>query len=754
LEKSFTNSIGMLMVRIEPGDFSMGSETHPAKWDENPIHKVTITQPFYMSEVEVTEEQFRQFRADFTGAEEYNPYAAGVSWYDAMDFCKWLSQKEGKPYRLPTEAEWEYACRAGSEEPFSADEESPESDVPNPWGLKNMLTGVREWCLDWYGDYPYDAQVDPVGPEHGIARVIRGGGLDKESKRCRNAEYARPSNRAGVAPAFGPYPNSINEFGKHNISFRVVQAPMPTTKLSKYHPPFVQQGIKQTTQHVKQGPDINNPYFRKRYMLPTPLENSSREVIDAAGLHPSFRGHNHSPALEICPNGDVLLIIYTSYSEYEPEVSLIASRLRFGAEEWDMPSPIFDFPNANDHAPLLWNDNGTLHFFWGNPGIVNAFPFQWTSSTDNGATWSEVKFPDFKNEAGKHSKQPINTAFRDSNGTMYVPSDADTSVLWVSHDNGNTWFDPGSRTGGRHTTFVMLKDGGILGMGGKNTDIDGFMPKSISRDGGKTWEVSKTQFCCLGANQRPSILRLQSGRLFFAGDFQRIDGLQPEDISQHGAYVALSEDEGKTWRVKKLIGVQVHENPKRAELMQGATIGYSAARQAPNGVIHLITTMNRPCLHFEMNEVWILDEGTEEIPDKELMKSTATTISNVRDYEEKHPNGRIKATWSAGVADDDRYLLHGPEAWFYPNGKKQRKANYRLGYKVGEETYWSRDGRMLWRRVHKDDGSSVWTQWWPNGQKKAESTWRNFKCEGVATCWNISGKVISQVTFADGEVVE
>ena len=513
MEEPFTNSIDLLMIHVGRGEFFMGSNDPLAKWDEQPIHKVTIRQPFYMSETEVTTEQFRQFREDFAGNREYHPYAAGVSWYDAMEFCRWLSKKEGKSYRLPTEAEWEYACCARNE-----------------WGLRNMLTGVREWCLDWYGEYPLDDQVDPIGPEHGIARVVRGGGLDKESSLSSDANYARISNRAGIAPRFGPHSNSPNDLGRHHIGFRVVQAPMPQTKATRYEPSFVLHGVKQSTKYVKQGPDPSRRYFRKRYLLPTPPENSKREAIDAVGFHPSFKRHNHSPAMEICPNGDVLLVIYTSHHEYEPEVSLIASRLRFGADRWDMPSPIFDFPNVNDHAPLLWNDNGTLHFFWGNPRLESAFPFQWTSSKDNGATWSEVKFPCFKNKVGPHSRQPVNTAFRDLNGTMYVASDAKggSSVLWASPDNGRTWYDTGGRSAGRHTTYVLLKDGSILGMGGKNTEIDGFMPKAISRDGGKTWEVSETPFCRHANNQRPSILRLQSGRLFFACDSQERKGFQPE----------------------------------------------------------------------------------------------------------------------------------------------------------------------------------------------------------------------------------
>ncbi len=184
MDNILINSIGIVMLIIEPGEFQMGSVTPPANWDETPVHRVKITQPFYISQTEVTIEQFRQFRADFSGSQEYSPYAAGVSWYDAVAFCEWLSKKEDKLYRLPTETEWEYACRTNDK-------------------LQNMLSGVREWCLDWYGEYLSDDQVDPAGPEHGIARVIRGGVLDQESSTAKNENYARPTNRGGIAPGFG-----------------------------------------------------------------------------------------------------------------------------------------------------------------------------------------------------------------------------------------------------------------------------------------------------------------------------------------------------------------------------------------------------------------------------------------------------------------------------------------------------------------------------------------------------------------------
>jgi hypothetical protein len=348
---------------------------------------------------------------------------------------------------------------------------------------------------------------------------------------------------------------------------------------------------------------------------------------------------------------------------------------------------------------------------------------------------------------------------------MYLSSDGSggKSVLWVSQDNGKTWSDPVGRSGGRHTTFALSSDGTtIIGMGGKSTDIDGYMPKSISNDGGKTWDVVKTRFPALGGNQRPIIIRLQSGRLFFAADYQHISGRKPDDITESGSFVALSDDDGKNWHVKKLIGTQQHENPKAHK---GAdTLGYSTARQAPNGMIHLITTMNRPCLHLELNEAWILQDQVDTRSEEQLMQPTTAAISGVKKYQENYPSGKVKTIWYAGTAPlqgdlnvavaTGRYLLHGEEKWYYENGHIQREATYNLGSKVKTETYWAPNGTKLWQWHYRDDGASVWTQYWPNKKKKAESVWRNFKCDGTATLWDSSGNVISSKKFAEGIMLD
>lgn len=908
---STTNSIGMKMVRVSAGTFFMGNNDKRDLWNERPVHEVCITRPFLISETEVTVEQFRKFRSGFEGTAAHRPYAAGVSWNEARIFADWLSRREGKFYRLPTEAEWEYVARSGTED--SNSQARGRMDRPNAWGVKNMLAGPLEWCLDWFAEYSPESRSDPIGPAEGLVKIVRGGTLDLEERNRGEVDFGRPAVRLAMPPSFGPHdkpqiemsgteesragligvwyqsldfqnPQEVDQLsrlnnswsndpraggrwsahwrgyleapcagpmtitleaegpvslewegkrlldsrstppvlsavvevahgrkypillafarsagssfrfywqwsgqprelipnwvishtteeektaraeakaekrpGYHAIGFRLVQADMPASKPLFVEIPFVRQGVKQSTENVLASADPRKPYFRKRHLLPTPPENSPNEAIDALGMHPSFRRHNHSPGLEIFPNGDVFLVIYTSYAEYEPGVSLIAARLRFGAEEWDMPSRFLDCVGVNDHAPLAWKDDGIVRVFWGNPKLAEGgYPFQWTSSTDNGATWEPIRFPNFTGRIGSHTPQPINTAFKDGRGKWYLSSDGSggESVLWESPDGGQTWRDPGGRSAGRHTGFVLLKGGGILGMGGKNTHIDEYMPKAVSRDGGRTYEVSKTPFTRQGSNQRPTLLRLQSGRLLFAGDFIYLnDGSQPKGVDRLGCYVALSEDEGETWSIRPLMGAQLHEDIQRAERMRSATLGYAVARQAPNGMIHLIGTMTNPCLHFEFNEAWILDKPQGQRSDAEWMVSGAKSIVEKKTMQEQYADGKQKIVYSGGIADDGRFLLDGTEIWYYPNGRKQREAGYTLGRKVGVESYWSEEGKLLWSREYREDGTSLWRQWWPEGRLKSESAWMGFKAHGPAKLWDPAGKLIGEKKFADGKIV-
>ena len=241
LPEKYRNSAGASMVLIEPGVFKMGSpSSEPGHDSDEKQHEVTISKPYYMGATEVTQGQWRDvigsnpsfFKGDNLPVEK-------VSWLDAVKYCNKLSEKEGltstykingesvtwtrsaNGYRLPTEAEWEYACRGGTTTPFytgrclSADEAnynggypqegcSKGRDIkktlpvgsfdPNVWGLYDMHGNVWEWCWDWYDkDYPGGSVTDPVNPGGGSNRVNRGGSWYYYARFCRSALRLRDS---------------------------------------------------------------------------------------------------------------------------------------------------------------------------------------------------------------------------------------------------------------------------------------------------------------------------------------------------------------------------------------------------------------------------------------------------------------------------------------------------------------------------------------------------------------------------------
>lgn len=774
------NSLGMKMLPVQPGSFKMGAsvtkfqlgkKTDLSKdapyYDETPVHDVTITYPFRMSETEVTIDQFRQFRKDYKGSEAFRPYASGVSWAEANSFCQWLSKKEGKPYRLPTEAEWEYACRAGTASLFWSGEQKPAADV-NAWGLKNMHSGVAEWCYDWYGEYPETPQTNPVGYASGLSKVIRGGaantseleGTSPDFHPDTAAVFYRSSNRSSMQPDCPAAGTDLPT--PHFVGFRVVQATLPATKPLLSESSFPLQGVRQTTAFSQQGPRSDLPYFRARQVMASPPDLTYPAENEAVGLHPANQGKVHSSGFVACPNGDLLLVGFSSSrlkSEAAPNTTMVVTRLRNGADQWEIPELFYDRSGLNDQSALLWNDNGTLWFFGGGRSLGNV-PFVFTRSTDNGATWSPLQTPVMKGNVAPFAPQPINTAFRGPDGTIYFGTDGigAQSLLWASKDNGKTWYDTKGRTEGRHTSFVLLKDNRILGMGGKNSDVEGFMPMTFSSDGGATWTPKvKTPFAAVGSNQRPVILRLQSGRLFFAGDFQDIkmmDNPPPKDITERGSYVALSDDEAKTWKIKKLSLAPQHNDwhgiiKKGSKPQHGfGTVGYCAAAQAPNGVIHLMTSKGKPSMHFAMNEAWILSDITGEIneaPGKPVKDQLQTMT-------EKYPDGQTKITYSGWVGKNG-FVLHGKEQWFYEDGKKQYEATFNNGAIEGLETCWNRDGSVKWTKDHTPYGTTVWTNFWPNGTKKSQSTWWGLTATGPATAWDSNGNLLHQFLFENGRKV-
>jgi formylglycine-generating enzyme required for sulfatase activity len=717
-----TNSVGMKLVRVEPGSFEMGVDSAPlppaltkglrgvswdrpdgnGDYDEIPVHKVTITKPLLIGETEVTVEQYRQFKPDYNGPEHWAPFAAGISWNDASAFCEWLSKKEGKPYRLPTEAEWEYVCRAGTRTPFSAGLTPDERGVANQWGVKNMQAGVPEWCFDWWARYPDQPQTDPIGPATGTAKVVRGGALDwRKNPRVDNgnylpaesAYYQRSANRACAAADFSA-PDG-------HIGFRVVQAELPKTAPLVPEALFFSTAVKQNTPDLKAGPDPSKPYYHTRPLFPDLGELSMRQVGWKIGLPSGLGQAYHNSAVAQCPNGDLIAAYYNTLRwENEIDQSILTMRRRYGSEEWDIPEPWPDFTDAADAAPILFNDHGKMWYFFGSHDLIGGPPFQFMTSSDNGAMWSPAMTPHFTNKVGDYTPQPVNSIVVDRQGAMYVPVDGqgNDTGLYATSDGGKTWRDTGGRTAGRHTSFVLGKDGSIIGFGGKNSAIDGRMPKSISTDGGATYVNSKTDFMPLAGGQRPSVIRLQSGRLFFVADTlsSRVPG------GRNASFVALSDDEGATWT--------------RRELPIKSTCGYVTATQTPNGVIHIVTSKTKPvALEIELNETWCLNGGD---PTPQSAK-----LHDVRAERETYPSGKTKSQWSGGLDENGNYQLDGTQVFFYENGEKHWESNYVAGKRTGTEMFWNSDDTKKWERVFGEKDSWTWRVFDSNGKLRAESKW-------------------------------
>ncbi|HWC90295.1 MAG TPA: formylglycine-generating enzyme family protein [Pirellulales bacterium] len=239
-EPAVTNSIGMRLVLIPAGQYLAGSPATDAQAeaDERPAHRVTISQAFYLGQFEVTQDEFARvmgenpswFARGAPGERDLGGASSGrwpvdmVAWDDSIEFCHRLSQlpaerAAGRGYRLPTEAQWEYACRAGSSMRFAFGEQLSSADAnvrpetgagsghpvavgsyrPNAFGLYDMHGNVWEWCADNYDASEYERvpAVDPAGPATSTGRVVRGGDWQFPARYARSAnrDFTRASRR-------------------------------------------------------------------------------------------------------------------------------------------------------------------------------------------------------------------------------------------------------------------------------------------------------------------------------------------------------------------------------------------------------------------------------------------------------------------------------------------------------------------------------------------------------------------------------
>ena len=654
-DKEHTNSLGQQLARIEPGAFTMGVDSTPlpesiaglphrrfGDHDEQPVHTVHITQPFYMAAYPLRNAVYEQFEPDHAQLRGKLGFSRGddeavvfISWHDAVRFCDWLSEKEGLPYRLPTEAEWEYACRAGTTTPYHTGmtlhenflknqrrswypdpRRSGREDIvtlrttqkrPNPWGLWAMHGLVEEWCLDWYGPYEEHEQEDPVGRASGEFRVTRGGSHSTE------LFYLRSANRMAALP----------DERSWLIGFRPVLGPMPATKPLPPPPlPMCLDNVQQERPpDIETAPPSDRPYYvrpqpfvriplRPYYAPPLPFVH-----IPPRSIEPIFAHHNHVPAITECPNGDLFACWYTCIQEPGRETTLAGSRRRYGEDEWEPASVFWDPPDRTTGSSLLWRDGDRIRHFiglsaaatWGSIAVVMR------TSDDSGATWSTPRY--IVPEHGVRH-MPIESAFRAQDGTMVLACDAVAdgqggTALWLSDDDGDTWHDAGGTIAGIHAGVTQLLDGRLLAFG-RNANIDGMMPQSISNDMGRTWTYCASPFPPVRGSQRVVLKRLREGPLFFASfanEPMSIKDATGSDRPIAGLYCAVSFDDGATWPIRRLVsddgpGRLVETMDGRFCMMSKTTserAGYLASCQGANGLIHLISSR----LHHTFNLAWL-----------------------------------------------------------------------------------------------------------------------------------------------------
>ena len=557
------------MADIPAGEFVMGTDCpSPEDADEAPARSLQMS-AFRMSATEITNAQFEAFRPAHRELRGYkgfsledNEAAVMVSWEEAVAYCEWLSARTGRHFRLPTEAEWEYACRAGTTTAYNTGESFPAEQwkvqentrdkqpvdltvamfAPNAWGLYDMHGNVEEWCLD-------PRASSPGGPLD--LRAVRGGSHNTPVR------YLRSANRSASVP----------EDRSVLLGFRIVEgpavAPVPfaSTKSAFFMDPIP-------------------------YVLP-PVD----------GVTP-FYEHNHQPAVTWTPDGDLLAIWFSTDAEAGREMVVLQSRFHNGA--WAPATLFYKVPDRNmTGSALLTIDGRILHINGiGDAGEWKDLALGVRESTDGGYSWSPTRLVEPEHGV-RH--QVIAGPIIGRDGTLYLCCDAgpggeDGTSLHRSQDGGKSWEDCGGTIAGIHAGIVDRSDGSLMAFGRGNS-IDGHMPRSISRDGGRSWECSATGFPPIGSGQRLVLKRLQEGPIMLCS------------FGEKGLYVALSYDEGESFPVRKLL------TDGRTRTLDGGAWtgsftmdathaepkGYLCCTQSPDGTIHLLSSR----VHYRFNLAWI-----------------------------------------------------------------------------------------------------------------------------------------------------
>ena len=540
---------------------------------------------FRMGATEITNAQYEAFAPSHKALRGHKGFSLAddeavvmVSWEEASAYCEWLSKRSGRHFRLPTEAEWEYACRSGTTTPYNTGDSFPEEQrkvqentrdkvpvaltvaqfAPNAWGLYDMHGNVEEWCID-------ACPSSPEGPME--LRVVRGGSHNTP------VEFLRSDCRSASLP----------EDRSVLLGFRIVEAAPQT----------------ESADNVQESPDLAVPQTKSAQNIhgKAIFEEPIPYVIAPEDGSP-FYAHNHQPAVTWLPEGGLLAIWFSTNAEAGREMVVLQSTFQEG--RWSPATLFSKVPQRNmTGSALLTLESGEiLHF----QGVGDAGEWKDLALAlrrrDLQGRWSPLRYIEPEHEV-RH--QVIAGPIVTEDGRILLCCDAGPdgeagTSLHVSKDGGETWEDTGSTLKGIHAGIVELRDGSLMAFG-RGSAIDGRMPKSVSRDGGYTWEFSATEFPLIGSGQRLILKRLEEGPLMLCS------------FGEQGLFVALSYDDGASWPLKKLL-----TDGKKRILDGGAWTGtftldathaepkgYLACTQSPDGVIHLLSSR----VHYRFNLAWI-----------------------------------------------------------------------------------------------------------------------------------------------------
>lgn len=643
----WTNTLKMNFCPVSDGCFLMGEGARER--DERPEHSVKISKGYWMQDTPVTNGQYEEFDPEHIHYRDplhssLDDACAYVTYHDACAFAEWLSKKENRAYRLPTEAEWEYACRAGTHTQFSSgdvleevtykqedffSDEMPDMHVAqrksNAWGFYDMHGLVEEWCLDWYAPYKDELQTDPCGPEQGSYRVTRGGSVNTTE------EYLRSANRMAALPDTR---NSIT-------GFRLVCTEVIPVCIESHTRKFRwQQGVKQEKAVYR---EIEKAVFKEPIVYVRPPENAAEGP---------FYPHNHVPSIAVLDNGDLFATWFSAKRECGRELTVLAARLRYGNEEWDTADEFYKIADRNMSSTAIFHhpDGRLFHF---NGISMSGTEFNLVSvfriSEDNGVTWTKERYVSNSYSTNK----PICAPILDQEGRILLPADmydmkneCQGTVLFRSDERLESFtmqttygkdadnFLGNSGTAGWiagvHASVLQLKDGRLIAFGRSESRcgrqlINGKMPMSISKDMGKSWSYQAAPFPPIGYAQRCCLLRLNEGAIVFfsftdpqyevvSGHVQGMDLTDAERNVLHGygLYAAVSFDECETWPVQRLITTGTDQPvsydpgascpPFFMDKYHGQPLGYMQAVQSPDNMIHLISSR----LHYRFNLKWLM----------------------------------------------------------------------------------------------------------------------------------------------------